>query len=145
MEGLESLMGLGLPIYGLAMHNVAYLGAGYAHTQATFSMLTRLASPLATHKEHLFRHHSFCKISTKKFKYVCNCFFFLLNHRGRARSDGFELVTAYTNLLLLLKKKLVSDEKKRVGRSRCLKIASNWYCAASLELDPVTQCLLRPK
>ena len=57
------------------MHNVAYLGAGYAHTQATFSMLTRLASPLATHNEHLFRHHSFCKISTKKFKYICNCFF----------------------------------------------------------------------
>ena len=47
------------------MHNVAYLGAGYAHTQATFSMLTRLASPPATHKEHLFRHHSFCKISPK--------------------------------------------------------------------------------
>ena len=89
------------------MHNVAYLGAGYAHTQATFSMLTRLASPPATHNKHLFRHHSFCKISTKKFKYVCNCFFFLLNHRGRARKDGFELVTACINLLLLLKKTCV--------------------------------------
>ena len=93
------------------MHNVAYLGAGYAHTQATFSMLTRLASPPATHNEHIFRHHFFCK----KIKYVCNCFFFLLNHRGRPRKDGFELVTACSNLLLLLKKKTCVRWKEEGG------------------------------